>query len=39
MISLDPPEHTKLRKLISSGFTPRRINDLAGAREGTRRLA
>jgi cholest-4-en-3-one 26-monooxygenase len=29
MISLDPPEHTKLRKLISSGFTPRRINDLA----------
>jgi len=30
MISLDPPEHTKLRKLISSGFTPRRINDLAG---------
>jgi len=30
LISLDPPEHTKLRKLISSGFTPRRINDLAG---------
>lgn len=30
MISLDPPEHTKLRKIISSGFTPRRINDLAG---------
>lgn len=29
MISIDPPEHTKLRKLISSGFTPRRINDLA----------
>src|SRR3954453_5606166 len=29
MMSLDPPEHTKLRKLISSGFTPRRINDLA----------
>src|SRR3954462_1897390 len=29
MISLDPPDHTKLRKLISSGFTPRRINDLA----------
>ena len=28
MISLDPPEHTKLRKLISSGFTPRRVNDL-----------
>jgi cholest-4-en-3-one 26-monooxygenase len=30
MISLDPPDHTKLRKIISSGFTPRRINDLAG---------
>ena len=30
LISLDPPEHTKLRKIISSGFTPRRINDLAG---------
>jgi cholest-4-en-3-one 26-monooxygenase len=29
MISLDPPDHTKLRKLISSGFTPRRINDIA----------
>ena len=29
MISLDPPEHTKFRKLISAGFTPRRINDLA----------
>src|SRR5205823_14295952 len=29
MISMDPPDHTKLRKLISSGFTPRRINDLA----------
>jgi cholest-4-en-3-one 26-monooxygenase len=29
MISLDPPEHTKLRKIISSGFTPRRINALA----------
>jgi len=30
LISLDPPEHSKLRKIISSGFTPRRINDLAG---------
>ena len=29
LISLDPPEHAKLRKLISQGFTPRRINDLA----------
>jgi cholest-4-en-3-one 26-monooxygenase len=31
MISIDPPDHTKLRKLISSGFTPRRINDLAAS--------
>ena len=30
LISLDPPEHSKLRKIISNGFTPRRINDLAG---------
>ncbi|HXY93230.1 MAG TPA: cytochrome P450 [Acidimicrobiia bacterium] len=29
LISLDPPEHSKLRKIISSGFTPRRVNDLA----------
>ena len=29
LISKDPPEHTKLRKLISSGFTPRRVSDLA----------
>ena len=29
LISLDPPEHSKLRKIISSGFTPRRINDLS----------
>ncbi|MFN8026693.1 MAG: cytochrome P450 [Acidimicrobiia bacterium] len=28
LISLDPPDHTKLRKLISAGFTPRRINEL-----------
>jgi len=29
LISIDPPDHTKLRKLISAGFTPRRINDLS----------
>ncbi|HEX4492896.1 MAG TPA: cytochrome P450 [Acidimicrobiia bacterium] len=28
LISKDPPEHTRLRKLISSGFTPRRVADL-----------
>ena len=29
LISQDPPDHTKLRKLISTGFTPRRVADLA----------
>ncbi|HWL64686.1 MAG TPA: cytochrome P450 [Actinomycetota bacterium] len=25
MLNMDPPQHTKLRKLVSSGFTPRMI--------------
>lgn len=28
LISLDPPDHTKMRKLVNRGFTPRRIRDL-----------
>jgi cytochrome P450 family 130 len=28
MVTTDPPEHTKLRKLINRGFTPRRVTDL-----------
>ena len=28
LISQDPPIHTKLRKLISTGFTPRRVGEL-----------
>src|SRR3954468_23893698 len=28
MIMMDPPEHTKLRKLVARAFTPRRISDL-----------
>jgi cholest-4-en-3-one 26-monooxygenase len=29
LISKDPPEHTRLRKLVSAGFTPRRVAGLA----------
>ena len=28
LISQDPPMHTKLRKLINKGFTPRRVAEL-----------
>jgi cytochrome P450 len=28
MVRLDPPEHTKLRKLVNRGFTPRLVDDL-----------
>jgi cytochrome P450 len=28
MLNMDPPEHTKLRKLVNKGFTPRMIRDL-----------
>jgi len=30
LISLDAPEHLKLRKLINRGFTPKRVADLTG---------
>ena len=29
MISMDDPEHTRRRKLVSRGFTPRRVRDHA----------
>src|ERR1700751_2290871 len=28
LLNMDPPEHTKLRRIISRGFTPRAINNL-----------
>ena len=28
IVSMDPPDHTRLRRLISSGFTPRMIAEL-----------
>jgi cholest-4-en-3-one 26-monooxygenase len=28
MLNMDPPDHTKLRKIVNKGFTPRRIREL-----------
>src|SRR4051794_32698784 len=28
MLNLDPPDHTKLRKIVNKAFTPRQINAL-----------
>jgi cholest-4-en-3-one 26-monooxygenase len=39
LISLDPPRHTRMRKLINRGFTPRRVADLtAGIQSQVDRL-
>lgn len=31
MLNMDPPEHTRLRKIVNKGFTPRRIRALMEA--------
>ncbi|GAA4136935.1 cytochrome P450 [Actinomadura keratinilytica] len=37
-LALDPPRHTRMRALVSKGFTPRRVRELEGRiRELTRR--
>jgi cholest-4-en-3-one 26-monooxygenase len=28
MLNMDPPDHTKMRKIVNTGFTPRRIREL-----------
>jgi len=28
MLNMDPPRHTKLRKIVNKGFTPRMVNEL-----------
>ncbi|MFC3994994.1 cytochrome P450 [Nocardiopsis sediminis] len=40
LINIDPPEHTKLRKIVQRGFTPRAIGRLEEAlRERAQRIA
>ncbi len=35
LLSLDPPDHTRMRLLISRGFTPRRIREMEGKIQAT----
>jgi len=34
MLSLDPPDHTRLRRLVTGAFTARRVAGLRGYIEG-----
>ncbi len=38
MLNMDPPEHTRLRKIVNKGFTPRRIRALMDALEERARV-
>src|SRR5262245_34662040 len=33
LLFMDPPDHTRLRRLVACGFTPKRIGDLRPAAE------
>lgn len=38
LVSVDPPEHTELRRIVNRGFTPRRMRDWEGHIDETVRM-